>query len=283
MMGEIIISNKEEFEKKKRDFIEGGKDNLHILSDFDRTLTRAFYKGHKTGSIISRLRDGPYLGEDYAKRAHELFDKYHPIEIDSNLGSQEKNKLMYEWWKAHKELLIEKGLNKEILEKSIKDMIQSDNLIFREGVDSFLKILKNNDIPLMIMTASLQDLVSEFMKLKNVYSDNVHVIGNSFIYENDIAVRIDKIIHTFSKHEMEIHDTPLYGEIVKRKNVILMGDSLGDIGMVDGFEFNNLIKIGFLNNNLEESLEEFKSKYDILITNDGNFDFVNDLLKEIIN
>ena len=64
--------------------------------------------------------------------------------------------------------------------------------------------------------------------------------------------------------------------------MILLGDNLEDIGMIEGFDYENLIKIGFLNENVEENLLEFKKNFDAIILNDGEMDFVNKLLKEII-
>jgi len=41
-MQNIIIPNQENFEQKLSQIQQGGVDNLHILADFDRTLTKAF-------------------------------------------------------------------------------------------------------------------------------------------------------------------------------------------------------------------------------------------------
>ena len=70
---------------------------------------------------------------------------------------------------------------------------------------------------------------------------------------------------------------------MKRKNIILLGDSIGDLGMVEGFNYKNIIKIVFLNENIKEKLENQKKVYDVLILNDGSFEYVNKLLKDIIN
>ena len=42
-----------------------------------------------------------------------------------------------------------------------------------------------------------------------------------------------------------------------RKNMLVLGDMLSDLNMVDNIDYKNLIAIGFLNNpkNLEEELE----------------------------
>ena len=52
----IVSSGSAEFDSKKEKFIEGGLGKLHVLADFDRTLTKAFVDGEKTPSIISELR-----------------------------------------------------------------------------------------------------------------------------------------------------------------------------------------------------------------------------------
>jgi 5'-nucleotidase len=58
----------------------------------------------------------------------------------------------------------------------------------------------------------------------------------------------DPIIHVFNKDETSLATmSHIYKQIQYRKNVILLGDSLGDVGMVTGFDYVNLLKIGFLN------------------------------------
>ena len=52
--------------------------------------------------------------------------------------------------------------------------------------------------------------------------------------------------------------------------------------MIRGFSYENLIKIGFLNENVEENLKKYKEKYDIILLNDGNFDYVNELIERLI-
>jgi len=51
--------------------------------------------------------------------------------------------------------------------------------------------------------------------------------------------------------------------------------------MIEGFDYDNLITIGFLNENMEERLEMFKEKFDIVLINDESFDFINELIKDL--
>ena len=84
-------------------------------------------------------------------------------------------------------------------------------------------------------------------------------------------------------HLYNIFQDFLVFDVVKdRKNVLLLGDNLGDVGMVEGFEYDNLIKIGFLVENVEENLESYKANYNVIILNDSSMNYINKLLKEII-
>ena len=51
--------------------------------------------------------------------------------------------------------------------------------------------------------------------------------------------------------------------------------------MIKQFKYNNLLKIGFLNKNINERIKAYKKVYDILILNDGSMKFINNFLKEI--
>ncbi|MFA5857032.1 MAG: hypothetical protein WC867_06735 [Candidatus Pacearchaeota archaeon] len=284
MKNDILIVNPKDFEKKLNEFIESGIKNLHILSDFDKTLTKAYYHSKTAGSLISHLRNGNYLSKDYSEKAHSLYNKYHPIEIDTLIPLVERKIKMQEWWEKHMQLLIDSGFDLKTMKKSMKDMIKEDTLDFRSGVITFLKLLDEKKIPLVIITSSLGDLIKEFMNLKKVYFKNTHIIGNNFLFDDKGKAKGNsKIIHVYNKHEFELETMDFFPCLLKRKNIILLGDSIGDLGMVEGFPFENLIKIGFLNENINDSLEEYKKNFDVLILNDSDFSFINDIIKKIID
>lgn len=282
-MNNIIIVNKKEFNKKKKEFKIQGKEQIQILSDFDRTLTKGYYSSKKASSIISYLRNGNYLTKDYPDKAHELFDIYHPIEIDPNISIKIKKQKMQEWWEKHFELLIESGLDLKTIKKAVKEMTEKNNLELRYNHEEFFNILKNNNIPLIIISSSIGDMLLEFLKIKGLLSNNLHIISNLLEFDkNGKSIGIKKIIHVFNKNEIEIKDSPIYKEIIKRKNILLLGDSIGDLGMIENIDYDNVIKIGFLDDNIENNLEEYKKNFDIILLNNSGMDFINDLLKELI-
>ena len=80
-MGEnVIITNKEKFNRLEETFKKEGIDKIHILSDFDRTLTYCFVNSERRPSLISILRDEDYISDGYTKEAKELYHFYEKIE-----------------------------------------------------------------------------------------------------------------------------------------------------------------------------------------------------------
>lgn len=57
-----------------------------------------------------------------------------------------------------------------------------------------------------------------------------------------------QLIHTFNKREGALSHAARLTELQGRPNVLLLGDSLGDLTMADGVsEPENILTIGFLN------------------------------------
>jgi len=278
----VIIANPEKLEKVKKLISEAGAEKLHVLADFDRTLTKAFVGGKLIPSLTSILRDGNYLTPDYASKAQALYDKYHPIEIDPKIPLEKKKKAMEEWWRTHFDLLIKSGLNK----KDLENVVGSAKIESRKGFSEFADFLKKHNIPLIIMSSSGLggDIISMYLEKNIGKNSNIHIISNVFQWdEKGAAVAVRRpIIHVMNKDETMVENFPCFGAVKNRRNVLLMGDNLSDVGMIIGFDYDNLIKIGFLNEKVRESLEQYKQNYDVVILNDSSFDYVNKLLKELI-
>ncbi len=127
------------------------------------------------------------------------------------------------------------------------------------------------------------DIVEGFFKNKKLLQKNTHIISNFFNYDKDGFVKgyQSNIIHSFNKNESQLKNHPYNDLIEKRKNVILIGDSLGDSHMIEGLDHNQVIKICFINEDTKNSTEVYCKKYDLLILNDGPMDYVNKLLRDL--
>jgi Pyrimidine 5'-nucleotidase (UMPH-1) len=53
-----------------------------------------------------------------------------------------------------------------------------------------------------------------------------------------------------------------------KTNFIVIGDGLGDAGMIDENNNRTILKVGLCNDKVEERLTTYQSKFDIVITHD---------------
>ncbi len=280
MQENVIIVNENEFNKKLTEIKEGGLKNLHIIADFDKTLTTAEINGKGFKSVIALLREDDYLDKDYIEKAHALYDKYHPFENDPNLSFEEKYKKMESWWQEHLDLQVEKGLTKKVVDKLSQDT--KHKIEFRGGAKEFLALLEKQDIPLLVFSAGLGDVIQYFFEVQNVLYDNISIISNFYDFDKTGNIKGYKgtIIHTYNKGEIAIAKDKHYSKIKEKKNVILLGDSLGDVSMAGSLNHEAVLKIGFLSG--DKDLGAYKKVYDVLVLNDGSLEFVIKLIKEII-
>ncbi|MDA3840546.1 MAG: hypothetical protein PF572_05625 [Patescibacteria group bacterium] len=280
-MQDIVISDKEEFERKKERIAMDGLKNLFVVSDFDRTLTSAFHGNKKVSSLIAILREGDYLGAEYTKKATALFQKYHPFEIDMEISFEEKNTKMNEWWGNYNELFVEYRLSRKIINK----IVEERKVGLRDGSKQFIKNLNKSNIPLLIASASsLGMVIDDYLEKNNVYFDNTKILTNYFNFdEKGVVVGvIDPIVTTTNKY-LVINEHLAEIETVnnKNKNVLLLGDNYEDEKMANGFHCADIMKIGFLNEEVDENIDNYKRAFDVVILNDGKMDFVNEFIKDL--
>lgn len=281
-MENIIISNQEHFEQLKQKIISEGKDKFHVLADFDGTLTYDHdANGKLYPSLISVLRDGDYISKEYAEKAHELAAKYRPIEKNESIQLEERKQAMTIWWSEHFKLLKESGLNKKHLEK----IIELGIIRLRKGSREIIDYLHKENIPLVIISSSgIGEAIGIYLKKENLLYKNIYIITNSFNWTKEgKMINVKKpIIHSLNKDETIVKNFPeIYKRIKDRKNVLLLGNSSGDLNMITGFDYDNLIKIGFLNEDVEKNLKSYKSIWDVVITNDSGMEYINEFIKKI--
>ena len=282
MSSDVLIPDKDRLETLKGNMAKAGQETLYVITDFNRTLTKAYVDGEKTPSLISVLRDGNHLTSGYAEKAHALFNKYHSIEINPDILDVDKRKAMNDWWREHFALLIKSGLKK----KDIEDAVNSGKVHIRDRLPEFFSMLYKHKIPVTIISSNGLggDSISMYLEKEEILFDNIHIISNSYIWDADgnaIGVK-EPIIHVANKDETAIRETPVYDIIKDRRNVILLGDSPDDIKMANGLNSDNIIKIGFLNENPEKNLEAYKRDFDVVILNDSGMSYVNSLMEDIL-
>ena len=243
-------------------------NNLYVVADFDRTITDG-----NSNTLLAILANSNIAPKEYIEERNKLYNYYRPIEIDPNIPFDEKYTLMEEWFKKHFELLV----RYKTKESDYRDILIDSNLMyFRSGAKEFIEFLHKNNIPLIIISAGIGNIIENFLKINNCLYDNIHIISNKIIFNNGIATGVDnKIIHSLNKNETSLTQDIL-NKINNRKDVILLGDQIGDLLMVDKNTDKELLTIGFLADDTKDNLDIMNNSFDIVCDiNETYIDILN--------
>lgn len=251
-----------------------GFDKLHFVTDFDRTLTTVDLNNQTPSTSWAVFTD--ILGNSYTTERKKLFDIYRPVEINNSLDYSYRISQMETWWRKHLDLLIKYNVDKNIL----KNTVLSTSLKFREDLSDLFTFIDKNNIPCLIFSAGIGDLITKLLNSRSIsLSDNIHIISNFFTYNQTGTITGFKgeIIHALNKNEDVIHLKKFHTLIENRPNCILFGDTLEDVHMIHGMNHKVVIKIGFLNDRTD-LLEQFKDVYDIVITGGQSPMYIKEIL-----
>ncbi|CAG8726654.1 5814_t:CDS:2, partial [Dentiscutata erythropus] len=163
-------------------------------------------------------------------------------------------------------------------EKDVKDMVTETPVELRPGLDVLIRKCKDNNIPFLIFSAGIANVIEEVLTTRNLYHrNNMHIISNQMGFNSETGICDHfkvPLIHIFNKSEIIIKNSPYYTTIKNRGNVILLGDSIGDIHMADGIQHNICLTVGFLNHNVEDYINTYLETFDIVVVDDGPMDTI---------
>ncbi|EKX35235.1 hypothetical protein GUITHDRAFT_79999 [Guillardia theta CCMP2712] len=274
-----MTKRRKEVEEKLSTMRRDGRESVLVVADFDMTLTSFLMPDGSRGmSTHGMLERSGYFGEAFTTRAKDIFNRFYPIEVDPNLDWDSKFAAMSEWWETTHKLIVEQ----EVTKKDIAACVKAGHFRFREGVPELLAQLKEREVPILVFSAGIADVLEEIFK-QRLGLEGLPIISNKmkFDEEGKLVGFENNTIHIMNKGAVALEGQNL--ELVKDKsNVILLGDSLGDLRMADGLpNKQQVLKIGFLNDKIEERKEEYLEKFDVVIVNDGPMTAVNELLAPI--
>ncbi|KAJ8327649.1 hypothetical protein O5D80_003995 [Batrachochytrium dendrobatidis] len=274
----LIISNPSKIAEKLAQLDADGVSALHVITDFDMTLTRYWTNGVRSRSSHGVLEHASNVDDKYKTALTDLYKKYYPIEISHTIPFEEKVEAMKTWWTTAHSIIVGMGLTRQ----DIKDMVQSSPVAFRPKLKEFVDLCHARNIPVLIFSAGLADVLQEIMNSAQLMRDNMDIVSNKMRFKDDVAIAFeDPLIHTFNKNEATVSGTDHHTKIGDRHNVILMGDSLGDLRMADKVHTHVKLTIGFLNHDQDLFLDQYAKAFDIVVLNDSSLEYVIQLITNL--
>ncbi|CAJ1080378.1 -methylguanosine phosphate-specific 5'-nucleotidase-like [Xyrichtys novacula] len=276
----VLMRDRSSVEETIHAMQRAGAGSLQVISDFDMTLTKFAHEGKRVPTTHNILDNRLLISEDGTKKMRELLNTYYPIEIDPSRSIEEKLPLMVEWWTKVHQMLIQERIRKDLLAQAVKE----SKAMLRDGYKAFFDHLEEQQIPLLIFSAGVGDILEEVIQQNQVFHPNVHIISNYMDFDQTGALQAfqGQLIHTFNKREGALSRAATLRELQGRPNVLLLGDSLGDLTMADGVpEQEHILTIGFLNDQVEERKESYINSFDIVLVKDETLDVPNAILRYI--
>ncbi|XP_028161812.1 7-methylguanosine phosphate-specific 5'-nucleotidase-like isoform X1 [Ostrinia furnacalis] len=232
-------------------------------------------------TTYSMFWECPSIPQKYRDEDKKLAEFYRPIERDSLMNEEEKTKHMIEWYKAANALLRGVTFPRQELLGVGQRMIEC----YRDGVHELVAWSQRQQVPVLVFSAGLGDSVQAALTAAGFQLPNVKVVSNFLdLDDNDkiVGIKGDEVIHTMNKNETTIKNTEYYEMVKERRNVLLMGDSIGDARMVEGMEHcAAVVKLGFLGHNVRDSLPKYLSQFDVVLVNEPSMRLPNAILQLI--
>ncbi|KAF5403347.1 Cytosolic 5' nucleotidase III [Paragonimus heterotremus] len=272
----VHIKDVENTRRKLETLVASGSDSLQVVSDFDRTMSKYRHNDHLTPTCHGIFEMDPELTEGAKTTLTNLRNKYYPVEVDPYLSDAAKIPQMLEWWRLSHDTIVSCGLHRDALAKTVRDC----GVVLRDKLQDFTELLYKHQIPVLIFSAGLGDVIELLLENFSMCTENVRVVSN-FMEFNEEGLLVgfkDPIIHSFNKTAASIISGDRARIASQRPCVLLLGDSTGDIHMADGATVDDpngisgtVLRIGFLNESIETNLEKYKTIYDIVLVNDETF------------
>lgn len=250
----FLVKNKKAVIKKITSFQRQGREKIHIILDFDRTLVRG--RDEKGRSITVWDAIEQFVPRKKQLESMEKYKKYRAFELKRKLSAAQA----VEWWVWNLDLF--KGLKASRIEEA------SRILRTRPFVKEFFNICQEKNIPTIIVSASIKNVIESWCRREKIRPTMVLSTELSLFNKEITGWKKDTFIHSLNKREKG------HKEIKKikaaRPKTILIGDSLDDVSMAEGKD--NVIRIAIYDPKQSDDssgLNEFIKKFDLVFIGDN--------------
>ena len=251
------FKDKKKVLQKLEKLINDGKDKLHLIVDFDRTLTIGRSDGKQDITSWNIIK--AHLPPAGLKMEAKYYSKYRLREIDGTITTKEQEL----WASKTAGLFVEHKIN--IIEVE-KDFQQKANI--SPGAKTLFELCKTSGIPITIISAGIKEVIDIWTKTYQVIPDLI--LATRLITDSKGTITgLDKknLIHLFNKKQKL--EKRLKKLVKDRSNIIVVGDALEDADMIDGDE--NVLRIRINDPRIDQKYKKVENnkrtfeKFDLMI------------------
>lgn len=191
--------------------------------------------------------------------------------MSATLSFEDKKRAMEEWWTRTHSLIEDAGMKR----LDVETCVRRGEFAFRDGIVKFFEALHDSEVPTLILSAGVADVVEEVLKQHlpgAAKSRFISVISNRLVYDKeDKVVGFEpkgRPIHTLNKGVVAVEGSLHHALAKERTRVVLLGDNLGDLHMADGLsDKEHVLSIGFLNDQVGERFGQYLQGFDVVVLN----------------
>jgi len=254
----------EGWHRKRSTFSFVRAEHLLVITDFDATLTTG-----DSQQCHDLCAESPIMSTDFRDKFAPLLDWAANPDIDG-----------VEWWDRAHALMVRYGCPKRQL---IPRIVREAKMTPRPGSLELLKRLEELDIPVLIVSAGLSDIIEEFLRQHGALSENVTVCSNRLNYAADMSpktVSPEPPITSFTKQYAYASSSSFFEQHAARKTLLVLGDSVTDVDASKNVPYDHCLSVGFLNSR-PDGMAHAKAFDAVVLGDHGSLLPVADLIDEV--
>jgi len=261
-LNDFLYKDEKKVNKKINSFLSSGSKKIHLVLDFDRTLTIG--KNSTTWAIF-----GAHLKKEGIIKYKKAYEKYRPLEISDRM----KISQAVAWWEEMLNLYKENKVKWQDVMKDVKMKMS-----IRSGARELFNICSKKGIPTIVISAGNKNIIEAMFRRFDIKP--TIILSTELFFDSKGCMSgwdKDSLIHVLNKKEMG--HTQINKIKKSRPKTILIGDSIQDAKMVSGNK--NVLRIIVDNPRVDDVSRDkafYKDvfrKFDLVIKNKSLFSVVD--------
>ncbi|KAL1512098.1 hypothetical protein AB1Y20_005369 [Prymnesium parvum] len=241
------------FNGKWEKFVAVDPSQLLVITDFDGTITAG--DANQCHDLVGTC---PLLSQAFRDEFAPLLDWTTNTSIDG-----------VEWWDKAHELMLKHGVPPRAL---LQRLVREARMPPRPGVLQLLEKLAAMNVPVLIVSAGLSDVIEEWLRLHEALTENVTVCSNRLNYGADSepqSVSPQPPVTSFTKAATYKMAGAFFRHHMARRMIMVLGDSVSDIDAAQEVPYDESLSIGFLNSRPPTAMTKYADTFDAVVLGNG--------------